>query len=148
MGISLSLYKGPSPPLHAAHVCFEQFILCRPLPPVAGSPNLRVLSECPTPGGTSPHPCFVHLFAAIDSLRISSGSALFMKLPLTTCCGYAPRECLSTSPNRPLQYCLPQRGIKVGPSTTRSMSGLILPFTVQFRPMVWLFTLRSACSRR
>ena len=74
MGKFLSLYKGPSPPLHAAHVSVERFILRRPLPPVAGSPNLRVLSACPTPGGTSLHPCFVNLFAAIDRsnlLRVS-----------------------------------------------------------------------------
>ena len=147
MGNPLSLYKGPYPPLHAAHVSFEQFILRRPLPHVAGSPNLKVLSACPTPGGTSLHPCFANLFAAIDSIRISSGSPLFMKLPLTTCCGYEPRECLSTSPNRSIRCCLPHRGIKVGHSTTRSISGLILPFTVKFRPMVWLFTLRSDCSR-
>src|SRR3954471_10628849 len=49
----ISLHRWPYPPLHGGHVAFEQFNARWPLPHVAGSPDLGVLSASLTAVGPS-----------------------------------------------------------------------------------------------
>src|SRR3974390_89823 len=82
-------------PLNGAHVSHEQFNLCCPLPHVAGSPVLEVL----TGSLTSVRPSDLSRFSACRTLQARlepDGSPLFPRNPLVACWRYEPRKQLST----------------------------------------------------
>src|SRR5271165_2820603 len=65
-----SLHRRPDLPLDGAHVAFEQFIFCWPLPHVAGSPGRRVLSASLTSARPSDIPRLTGL-SGPTGLRLS-----------------------------------------------------------------------------
>ena len=130
--------------MNAAHVSFEQFNFCEPLPHVIGSPHLGVLSVRLNPRCTSQHSRFVSLFAVLPSVQIHLG------LPCSSMCAFGNMlsvrtpGCLFSSPKWKSRCCLPRRGKRSASPTSRSISGLmilslyygLLPFCLRFAMFV------------
>jgi len=85
----LSLHRGLSLPLHGARVAPERVICRQPLPPVNGSPVLRVLSTGLTSARPSDRPCIGGLSGLTPE---PDGSPLFTSSPSVTCQRYEPRK--------------------------------------------------------
>src|SRR5918995_2298478 len=85
----LSLHRGLSLPLHGARVAPERVICRQPLPPVNGSPVLRVLSPGLTSARPSDRPCLGGLSGLTPE---PDGSPLFTSRPSVTCQRYEPRK--------------------------------------------------------
>ena len=89
VSLILSLHRGLSLPLNGAHVAQERVTCRRPLPPVDGSPVLRVLSAGLTSARSSDRPCLGGLSGLTPE---PDGSPLFPSSPSVTCQRYEPRK--------------------------------------------------------
>ena len=78
-------------PLYRAHVSHEQVNFCWPLPHVAGSPVLRVLSASLTSVRSSSRPHLTGLSDSTSALE-PHGSPLFTWNSSVTCRRYEPRK--------------------------------------------------------
>src|SRR5215468_6384580 len=87
----ISLHRWPSLPLHGGHVSFEQFNARWPLPHVAGSPNLGVLSASMTAAG-SLDPSRFWLGGPYKLALEPGGSPLFTWNHSIACWRYEPRK--------------------------------------------------------
>src|SRR5215469_4926438 len=113
----ISLHRWPYLPLHGDHVAFEQFNARWPLPHVAGSPDLGVLSASLTAVGPSDRS---RRFGLADptSSRLSPTAlpcshATFGQHAGGTNPGSIPRR----SPWHVVKFCLPPSGIRSATST-------------------------------
>jgi hypothetical protein len=115
-------------PLHGGHVAFEQFHARWPLPHVAGSPDLRVLSASLTAVGPSDRSRRFGL-AGPTSSRLSPTA-----LPCSHetfgqhAGGTNPGSISRRSPCHVMKFCLPPCGIRSATSTTIDF-GANCPFT-------------------
>jgi len=89
VSLILSLHRGLSLPLNGAHVAQERVTCRRPLPPVNGSPVLRVLSAGLTSARSLDRPCLGGLSGLAPE---PDGSPLFPSSPSVTCQRYEPRK--------------------------------------------------------
>src|SRR5215831_12012303 len=124
----ISLHRWPYLPLYGGHVAFEQFNARWPLPHVAGSPDLRVLSASLTAVGPSDRSRRFGL-AGPTSSRLSPTAlpcshATFGQHAGGTNPGSIPRR----SPWHVVKFCLPPSGIRSATSTTIDF-GANCPFT-------------------
>src|SRR5262252_3899864 len=124
----ISLHRWPYLPLYGGHVAFEQFNARWPLPHVAGSPDLGVLSASLTAVGPSDRS---RRFGLADptSSRLSPTAlpcshATFGQHAGGTNHGSIPRR----SPWHVAKFCLPPSGIRSATSTTIDF-GANCPFT-------------------
>src|SRR5215469_17203860 len=124
----ISLHRWPYLPLYGGHVAFEQFNARWPLPHVAGSPDLGVLSASLTAVGPSDRS---RRFGLADptSSRLSPTAlpcshATFGQHAGGTNPGSIPRR----SPWHVVKFCLPPSGIRSATSTTIDF-GANCPFT-------------------
>src|SRR5215467_15475666 len=114
----ISLHRWPYLPLHGDHVAFEQFNARWPLPHVAGSPDLGVLSASLTAAGPSDRSRLFGL-AGPTSVRLSPTA-----LPCSHgtfgqhAGGTNPGSISRRSPWRVVKFCLPPSGIRSATSTT------------------------------
>jgi hypothetical protein len=112
------LHRWPYLPLHGGHVAFEQFNARWPLPHVAGSPDLGVLSASLTAVGPSDRSRRFGL-AGPTSSRLSPAA-----LPCSHgtfgqhAGGTNPGSISRRSPYRVVKFCLPPSGIRSATSTT------------------------------
>src|SRR5215471_6309792 len=124
----ISLHRWPYLPLHGGHVAFEQFNARWPLPHVAGSPDLGVLSASLTAAGPSDR-----------SRRFGSAGPTSIRLsPTALPCSHGtfgqhaggtnPGSISRRSPWRVVKFCLPPSGIRSATSTTIDF-GANCPFT-------------------
>src|SRR3954453_15031595 len=124
----ISLHRWPYPPLHGGHVAFEQFHARWPLPHVAGSPDLGVLSASLTAIGPSDR-----------SRRFGlAGPKKFCLSPTALPCshetfgqhagGTNPGSISRRSPWHVMKLGLPPCGIRSATSTTIDF-GANCPFT-------------------
>ena len=137
----LSLHRGLSLPLHGARVAPERVTCRQPLPPVNGSPVLRVLSTGLTSARLLDRPCLGGLSGLAPE---PDGSPLFTSSPSVTCQRYEPRKRpgpLAMSRYRDAAFPVERSG---RPLRSRSISGLSLR-SLAFRPATFLSTLRSGC---
>src|SRR6516162_4392312 len=124
----ISLHRWPYLPLHGGHVAFEQFNARWPLPHVAGSPDLGVLSASLTAAGPSDRSRRFGL-AGPTSVRLSPTA-----LPCSHgtfgqhAGGTNPGSISRRSPWRVVKFCLPPSGIRSATSTTIDF-GANCPFT-------------------
>jgi hypothetical protein len=124
----ISLHRWPYPPLHGGHVAFEQFNARWPLPHVAGSPDLGVLSASLTAVGPSDRSRRFGL-AGPTSSRLSP-----MALPCSHgtfgqhAGGTNPGSISRRSPWHVMKLGLPPSGIRSATSTTIDF-GANCPFT-------------------
>jgi len=124
----ISLHRWPYPPLHGGHVAFEQFHARWPLPHVAGSPDLGVLSASLTAVGPSDRSRRFGL-AGPTSSRLSPTA-----LPCSHetfgqhAGGTNPGSISRRSPWHVMKFCLPPSGIGSATSTTIDF-GANCPFT-------------------
>src|SRR6516162_4506426 len=124
----ISLHRWPYLPLHGGHVAFEQFNARWPLPHVAGSPDLGVLSASLTAAGSSDRSRRFGL-AGPTSVRLSPTA-----LPCSHgtfgqhAGGTNPGSISRRSPWRVVKFCLPPSGIRSATSTTIDF-GANCPFT-------------------
>src|SRR3954454_19384189 len=124
----ISLHRWPYPPLHGGHVAFEQFHARWPLPHVAGSPDLGVLSASLTAVGPSDRS---RRFGLADptSSRLSPTA-----LPCSH--GTFGQQAGGTNPGsisrrslwHVMKFCLPPSGIRSATPTTIDF-GANCPFT-------------------
>ena len=115
--------------LNRAHVSHEQFNFRCPLPHVAGSPGLEVLSGSLTSVRPSDLP---RLFSLSDPTRQAVSLTVLPcshEIPWLHADGTNPGSNSVHSPLRILSFCLPRYGIGSATSTTIDF-GAMLPFTV------------------
>ena len=89
VSLILSLHRGLSLPLNGAHVAPERVTCRRPLPPVNGSPVLRVLSAGLTSARSLDRPRLGGLSGLTPE---PGGSPLFTSSPSVACWRYEPRK--------------------------------------------------------
>src|SRR3954454_8167331 len=89
VSLILSLHRGLSLPLNGAHVAPERVTRRRPLPPVNGSPVLRVLSAGLTSARSLDRPRLGGLWGLTPE---PDGSPLFTSSPSVACWRYEPRK--------------------------------------------------------
>ena len=122
------MHRWPYLPLHGGHVAFEQFNARWPLPHVAGSPDLGVLSASLTAVGPSDRSRRFGL-AGPTSSRLSPAA-----LPCSHetfgqhAGGTNPGSISRRSPWHVVKFCLPPSGIRSATSTTIDF-GASCPFT-------------------
>jgi hypothetical protein len=138
---SFSLHRRPDLPLYGAHVAPEQFNFCWPLPLVAGSPDLQVLSASLTSAKSSDRP-------RLTSLSDPTGFRLNLTdLPCSHetlwlhAGGTNPGSTLEHSPWRALGFRLPRW--ETGSATSTSVISGLTSRSLTFRPATSLSTLRN-----